>query len=113
MKEHESFSSSIYEEQMHQEELEMYLFICAVTEVFGPVQAEFASEAWLEEADLIDAPPLSNSRNWRSVTMAAAARLSNPIDATEPPPNFSTSYSDTRVSPIPSSNCSAILRVMS
>ena len=35
---------------------------------------------WLEEADLIDAPPLSISRNWHAVTVAAFARLSNHVD---------------------------------
>jgi hypothetical protein len=73
MNKQELFSNSIYEEQTHLAERELSAFIKAVTELFGPEQARSATEDWLKEADLIDAPPLSTGRNWRSVTMTRPA----------------------------------------
>jgi hypothetical protein len=74
------FSYSNYEEQTHLAERELTEFVRAVTERLGPEQAEAATGDWLDEADLIDAPPRSIDRNWHSVTIAASARLSNQID---------------------------------
>jgi hypothetical protein len=106
MNERELFSSAIYEEQARLAERELSAFINAVTELFGPEQVRPATEDWLEEADLIDAPPRSISRDWRSVTIAASARLASRIDALHLQTSHSTS-TDTKVSPIPSSNCFA------
>jgi hypothetical protein len=36
----ESFSSSIYADEVHREEIELSAFIGAVTELFGPEQAK-------------------------------------------------------------------------
>jgi len=49
-------------------------------------------------------PPRSTSRDWRAVTIAASARLANRVTVTlhRTPLVAST---DTKVSPIPSSNC--------
>jgi hypothetical protein len=107
MNKQELFSNSIYEEQTHLAERELSAFIKAVTELFGPEQARSATEDWLKEADLIDAPPLSTSRNWRSVTIAASARLSRRIDAPQHPQTSLSASTDTKVSPIPSCNCFA------
>jgi hypothetical protein len=78
---HESFSNAVYEDQTHMAERELASFISAVTQEFGTDQAEVATEDWLEESDLMDSPPRSTERNWRSVTIAASARLAGRIDA--------------------------------
>ena len=75
MNERDMFSDSIYEQQTHAAERELASFIGAVKELYGPAQAGFAAEDWLEESDLMDSPPRSEVRDWRSVTVAASARL--------------------------------------
>jgi hypothetical protein len=82
MNESESFSDSIYEEQMHLAEHELCSFIAAVRESYGPVQARLSAEDWLDESELMDSPPRSEARNWRAVTIAASARLANRVKAT-------------------------------
>jgi hypothetical protein len=77
------FSNTIYIDQTHRAERELSSFINAVTELFGAEQAQVATEDWLEEAELMDSAPRSISRDWRSVTIAAAARLANRIDAAQ------------------------------
>ena len=81
MNEHDSFSDSIYEEQMHLAERELASFITAVTKLYGPGQARLSAEDWLEESELMDSPPRSEARNWRAVTIAASARLANQVNA--------------------------------
>lgn len=58
-------------------ERELGAFIGAVTELFGPEQARLSAENWLDELALMDTPPEWTSRDWRRVTVAAAARLAN------------------------------------
>ena len=70
-----SFSNSIYLEQETREDEELSAFTHAVEEGFGPEQARESERDWLEEADSMDAPPLSAVRNWRAVSIAAAYRL--------------------------------------
>ncbi len=77
----DSFSSSIYADEMHVAERELSAFVSAVTELFGPDQAKLSAEDWLDESELLDSPPRSVSRNWRAVTIAASARLANKVDA--------------------------------
>src|SRR5205807_10546233 len=43
--------------------------------VFGPEQARVAAEDWVDELELMDILPAPAGRDWRSVTIAAAARL--------------------------------------
>ena len=81
MNERESFSNSVYEEQTQLAERELSSFIAAVRELFGPAQAKLATEDWLDESDLMDSPPRSEARDWRSVTIAASARLAGRVDA--------------------------------
>lgn len=81
MYELEPFSNLIYEEQTHLAERELSAFICAVTKLYGPKQARFSAEDWLEESELMDSPPRSEDRNWRAVTIAASARLANRVNA--------------------------------
>jgi hypothetical protein len=63
--------------QMHIAERELSAFIRAVTQLFGSEEARLSAEDWLDESELMDSPPLSTSRNWRAVTIAASARLAN------------------------------------
>ena len=79
MNERESFSDSIYEQQTQLAERELYSFIAAVTELYGAEQGRVSAEDWLDEADLMDSPPRSEARDWRSVTIAASARLASRV----------------------------------
>jgi len=88
----EAFCISAYEEQAHMAERELAAFLGAVTKLFGPVQARVSAEEWLDEAELMDSPPLSAGRDWRAVTVAASARLASRLTFT-------------KVSPIPLSDC--------
>jgi hypothetical protein len=100
----ESFSDSAYINEMHMAERELSAFISAVKEVYGPEQAGLSAEDWLDESRLIDNPPRSTSRDWRAVTIAASARLANRLTvALHRTPLVAST--DTKVSPIPSSNC--------
>lgn len=67
-------------------ELELSAFIVAVTELFGPEQAEESAEDWLRE--LVARNDLPNSaREWRTLTVAAATRLANRVRASALPIN--------------------------
>ena len=79
--ESESFDIPTYTEQIHMAEAELAAFISAVAELFGPEQSRTSTEDWLEEAELMDSAPRSAFGNWRSVTIAASARLASRIDA--------------------------------
>ena len=81
MNERDSFSGSIYEDQMQLAERELSSFLAAVKELYGPEQARLSAEDWLDESELTDGPPRSEARNWRAVTIAAAARLANRVNA--------------------------------
>jgi len=80
MNERDTFSDLVYEQQTHLAERELASFIAAVTESYGPAQARFAAEDWLDESDLMDSPPRSEIRDWRSVTIAASARLASRVN---------------------------------
>ena len=77
MNTHDAFSNSINDEQDYKEEQELSAFASAVTQLYGPEQARISERDWLDESDLLDSPPLSTSRNWQAVTIAAEARLEN------------------------------------
>ena len=79
MNERELFSNSICEEQTHLAERELSALIGAVTGLFGKEQAQASTEDWLDELELMDSPPRSEARNWRAVTIAAAARLADRV----------------------------------
>src|ERR1022692_280628 len=57
----ETFSNSTYTDDMHVAERELSAFIGAVTQLFGPEQANLSAEDWLEESEVIDSPPRSTS----------------------------------------------------
>jgi hypothetical protein len=81
MNDNGSFSPSNFEDQSHLAERELASFIGSVRDLFGPEQARASTDDWLDEAELLDAPPRSTARDWRAVTIAASARLASRIDA--------------------------------
>jgi len=76
----QSFSNPICGAETHGAERELSAFTGAVTELFGTEQARVSTEDWLEELTLMDMPSRSKERNWRAVTIAAAARLAKRLD---------------------------------
>ena len=64
-------------------ERELFSFIGAVTQLYGPEEAKLSAEDWLEESESIDSIPRSTSRNWRAVTIAASATLANRLAVTQ------------------------------
>lgn len=73
------FGDSSCADQMHMAERELSAFIRAVTELHGHETAKLAAEAWLDESELMDSPPVLTERNWRAVTIAASARLADQL----------------------------------
>ena len=62
-------------------ERELGAFISAVTELFGSEQVRLAAEDWLEVLVLMATLPGLTSRGWRSITIAASARLATRVNA--------------------------------
>ena len=58
---------------------ELSAFFSAVTELFGREQAEQSAEDWLEELTASRDLPAS-TREWRTLTVSAAARLASRVD---------------------------------
>lgn len=102
----QSFSNSICGAETHGAERELSAFTGAVTELFGTEQARVSTEDWLEELTLLDMPSRPKERNWRAVTIAAAARLAKRLDTATHGQIYSSTSTDTKVSLTPSSNCS-------
>ena len=86
-------------------ERELGAFIRAVTELFGPEQARLAAEDWVDELELMDALPGPTRRDWGSVTVAASAQLARRLNTDVDRQTPRLPSTDTKVSPIPSSNC--------
>jgi hypothetical protein len=61
-------------------ERELSAFFNAVTQLFGPEQAELSAEDWLQELIEIDRLPTS-AREWRLITAKVSTRLSNGVNA--------------------------------
>jgi hypothetical protein len=95
------FSDLIYEEEAHLAERELSSFVSAVKASYGPEQATLSVGDWLEESELMDSPPRSETRNWCAVTIAASARLASRVQAGVAGSTHNTSTTDTKVSPIP------------
>ena len=107
MNKDESFDSLTYANQEHLAEHELASFIGAVKELFGPEQALLSADDWLDESELMDCAPRSTSRDWRAVTVAAAARLANRMAGARDrrtPASSPASPTDPKVSPILSSS---------
>jgi len=62
-------------------ERELGAFISAVTELFGTEQARLAAEDWLDELFIMEPLLGWTSRDWRSITIAASARLAGRVNA--------------------------------
>jgi hypothetical protein len=77
-------------------------FIQVVTDSFGPDEARRAAEDWLQELESMDLARELTTCDWRVITIAAATRMAV---------RLSTAPSDTKVSPIRSSNCLASRRL--
>ena len=80
MDERDSFSDSICEETIRLAERELSSFVAAVTESYDAEQASLSAEDWLNESELLGSPLRSEARNWRGVTIAAAARLAKRVN---------------------------------
>jgi len=104
MSQSESFSSSLYTDQMHLAERELSAFIVAVTELFGADQARMSVEDWLDESELMDLSLRSTHRDLRAITIAASVRLANLLNVAHHQRSLGTSEIGTEVSPIPSSD---------
>ena len=59
-------------------ERELSAFFTAVTELYGPEQAEASAEDWLRELMASNGLPTS-TREWRTLTIAAAAQLASRV----------------------------------
>jgi hypothetical protein len=104
----QSFDNLAYEDQMHLAERELAAFLRAVKQLFGPEQALLSADDWLDESQSMDSPSHSTSRDWRAVTVAASARLVNRVNAARDH-RTEVESTDPKVSPIPSSNCFALI----
>ncbi len=79
--------------------------------VIRPRAGTGCREDWVDELEFIDILPEPTSRDWRSVTIAAAARLANRLNVDADRRTPRDSPADTIVSPIHSSNCPAATRL--
>lgn len=61
-------------------ERELASFFNAVTELFGPQQADHSAVDWLRELKKIDRLP-ATAREWRLITARASTRLANRVNA--------------------------------
>ena len=67
-------------EVMTMAERELSAFFNAVTQLFGPEQADLSAEDWLHELIKIDGLPAS-TREWRFITAQASTRLARRLSA--------------------------------
>jgi hypothetical protein len=59
-------------------ERELAAFFRAVTELFGPEQAEHSAEDWLHELETVNGLPAS-IREWQLITARVSTRLPNRV----------------------------------
>ncbi len=59
---------------------ELSAFLSAVTELYGADEAEASADDWLRELIASDDVP-NSAREWRTLTVAAAARLASRVNA--------------------------------
>ena len=62
---------------MAQRELGAFLYV--VSESYGPEEANIAAQDWLDELESLDHVPPLTPADWRTVTVAAASRLSKRV----------------------------------
>ena len=73
-------SSARCADLMTMAERELSAYFNAVTQLFGPEQAELSAEDWLHELIETDALPAS-AREWRLITAKISTRLPNRVSA--------------------------------
>ena len=76
-------------DSMSMAERELTAFFRAVTELFGSEVAELSAKEWLRELEATDHVPAS-TREWRGVTVKAAAWLANRMKVLSPSTEFAT-----------------------
>jgi hypothetical protein len=108
----EPFQSPACSELVRKAERELGAFISAVVELYGAEQARLSEIDWLDQFESINNLPGSTSHDWRLVTVRAAVCLVNRLRVKLPLSNITAPPTDTNVSAIPSSNCSALRRLM-
>jgi|HubBroStandDraft_6_1064221.scaffolds.fasta_scaffold218129_2 hypothetical protein len=64
---------------MSMAETELAAFTGVVTDLFGSEQAQQSAEDWVEEFELMEWPDDEAIPEWRSVTIAASARLAGRV----------------------------------
>ena len=106
MDKEESFCNPTCEDQINMAERELSAFIRTVMELFGPGQARLSTEDWLDQSERMDRPHTATSNEWRAATIAASARLAN-RESLAREHRALAKPTDTKVSPILSSNCFA------
>jgi hypothetical protein len=107
-----SFQSRAYAELVTAAERELRAFVCAVTQLYGAEQSKLSAIDWLDEFESINNIQESASYDLRLVTVRAAVRLVDRLFVEFPLSNIAAPPRDTNVSAIPSSNCSAVRRLM-
>jgi hypothetical protein len=106
MDKEESFCNPTCEDQINMAERELSAFLRAVTELFGPGQARLSIEDWLDQSERMDSPHTATRKECRAATIAASARLAN-RETLARDRRALAKPTDTKVSPILSSNCFA------
>ena len=112
MNKQEPFQSPAYSKLVRKTERELGAFISAVTQLYGAEQARLSAIDWLDQFESINDVSGSTTHDWRLVTIRAAACLVNRLHVKSPMSNIGAPPTDTKVSAIPSSNCSAVRRLM-
>lgn len=62
-------------------ETELAAFMTAVREMYGPEEASESAEDWLQELEAVNWALDARNFNWRRLTIAAAARLADRVNA--------------------------------
>ncbi len=112
MNKQEPFQSPAYTELVRKTERELGAFISAVTELYGAEQARLSAIDWLDQFESINDASESTTHDWRLVTVRAAVCLVHRLHVKSTMSNIAALPTDTNVSAIPSSNCSALRRLM-
>jgi len=108
----EPFQSPAYSELVRKTERELGAFISAVTELYGAEQARLSAIDWLDQFESINDASEYTTHDWRLVTVRAAVCLVNRLHIKSTISNIAAPPTDTNVSAIPSSNCSALRRLV-
>jgi hypothetical protein len=67
--------------QIDMAERELAAFLHVVSELYGPEEANTSAQDWIDELELLDRIPAPTEREWRLLTIAAANRLAERINA--------------------------------